>query len=71
MAFSNKYGRINIPGIGEDEPVFILRAQDKLAIWTIEMYRILCESHGAKVSETLGGIIEAFKNWSGPKKLPD
>ena len=32
MAISGKYGRVNIPEIGADEPVFILRAQDKLAV---------------------------------------
>ena len=31
MAVSGKYGKLDIPKIGEDEPVFILRAQDKLA----------------------------------------
>ena len=27
MASSGKYGNIQIPGIGADEPVFVLRAQ--------------------------------------------
>jgi hypothetical protein len=31
MAVSTKYGKVDIPKIGGDEPVFILRAQDKLA----------------------------------------
>ncbi|UCD78894.1 MAG: hypothetical protein JSW26_26415 [Desulfobacterales bacterium] len=31
MAISGKYGKLDIPKIGEDEPVFILRAQDRLA----------------------------------------
>jgi len=29
MAVSTKYGNVDIPKIGVDEPVFILRAQDK------------------------------------------
>jgi len=31
MALSLKYGKIDIPRINDGEPVFILRAQDKLA----------------------------------------
>ena len=31
MALSEKYGELGIPRISEDEPVFILRAQNKLA----------------------------------------
>lgn len=31
MAISTKYGKVDIGNIGEEEPVFILRAQDKLA----------------------------------------
>lgn len=30
MAISGKYGKLSIPKVGADEPVFILRAQDKL-----------------------------------------
>ena len=48
MAISGKYGKVNIPRIGSEEPVFILRAQDKLAGTTIEMYRLLANSHGVK-----------------------
>jgi len=31
MAVSGKYGKVSIPKIGDDEPIFILRAQDNLA----------------------------------------
>ena len=31
MAISGKYGKLDIPKIAADEPVFILRAQDLLA----------------------------------------
>lgn len=71
MAVSKKYGKVDIPGIGEEEPVFILRAQDLLAPWAIEVYRILCASHGAKAHEGLKEVIEAFKGWPGKRKLPD
>ncbi len=71
MAVSGKYGKIDIPGIEEDEPVFILRAQDKIASAAIEMYRSLAVSHGAPVAENLGEEIEKFLNWRGPVKIPD
>jgi hypothetical protein len=71
MALSKKYGRIDIPKIGEEEPVFILRAQDRLAAVTIEMYRSLAASHGAPVAASLEKELEAFRNWKGKKKLPD
>ena len=39
MGLSGKYGQVNIPKVGLNEPVFILRAQDKLAVAAMEMYR--------------------------------
>jgi hypothetical protein len=71
MAQSGKYGKLNIPKIGEDEPVFVLRAQDKLAEAAIEMYRALVRSHGSPMAETLQEEIDRFLRWAGPKKIPD
>lgn len=71
MAVSTKYGKVDIPRIGVDEPVFILRAQDKLAEATIGMYRILAASHGSKLADSLDREIKAFRKWQGVKKLPD
>jgi flavorubredoxin len=71
MAISEKYGKIDISRIGDDEPVFILRAQDKLAEHTSEMYRSLAASHGAPVAEKIQAAIEAFESWGGSRKLPD
>ena len=71
MALSGKYGKLSIPRLGEDEPVFILRAQDKLAEAAIAMYRILVGSHGSKLTDSLDREIEAFRKWQGAKKLPD
>jgi hypothetical protein len=71
MALSGKYGKVNIPNVGEDEPVFILRAQDKLAESAIEMYRSLVGSHGSPLADELQKEIDAFRRWRGPKKMPD
>lgn len=38
MAQDSKYGKIDIEGIPDDEPIFILRAQDKAAPQTINQY---------------------------------
>lgn len=71
MAVSGKYGRLNIPKIGDDEPVFVLRAQDRLAVFAVEMYGVLAVSHGSSVVEGLENEINAFQNWSGSRKIPD
>jgi len=71
MALSGKYGKIDIPKMVEDEPVFIIRAQDKLAEHAIEMYRALAASHSAPVADTLQKAIDSFRPWSGQKKTPD
>jgi hypothetical protein len=71
MAVSDKYGKIDIPKIADDEPVFVLRAQDRLAAYAIEMYRALAASHGSPVVEKLQAVIEDFRSWDGSKKLPD
>jgi hypothetical protein len=65
MAVSSKYEKINIPSIGEDEPVFILRAQDRLATAAVEMYGALSNSHNAPVVKTLQEEIENFRNHGG------
>lgn len=71
MGVSTKYGKVNVPKIGDDEPVFILRAQDKLAEMAIGMYKLLAASHGSKLADSLDREIRAFQRWQGVKKLPD
>ncbi|MFW6125738.1 MAG: hypothetical protein ACOC58_01410 [Chloroflexota bacterium] len=71
MALSGKYGKVDIPQIAADEPVFILRAQDKLAEAAIGMYQLLAASHGATLASSLDREIAAFRQWTGPKKIPD
>ncbi len=71
MAISGKYGKIDIPGIGPDEPVFVLRAKDKLAAPTLRIYRELAESHLSPVIGGLDDEIQRFQEWEGLKELPD
>ena len=71
MAISGKYGKIDIRKIGEDEPVFILRAQDRLADGIIEIYKVITSMHGSTLGEELDKEIERFRSWRGPKKMPD
>ena len=71
MAVSGKYGKLEIPKVGEDEPVFILRAQDKLSEFAIKMYQTLAASHRAGVAEDVQKEIGLFRDWKGRKKLPD
>jgi len=51
--------------------VFVLRAQDQLAMYAIEMYQLLSASHGASVSRSLDDEITSFKHWQGRKRTPD
>jgi len=71
MAISGKYGNVSIPHVGDNEPVFILRAQDKLALAAIEMYKILAETNDADVASRLDDQIETFRRWGGRRKTPD
>jgi hypothetical protein len=71
MAVSGKYGQVNIPKVGVGEPIFILRAQDKLAVAALEMYQALVRSHSSSLADTVKKEIERFERWGGPKKIPD
>ncbi len=71
MALSGKYGKVDIPKIASDEPVFILRAQDALAATAIRMYQLLAESHGRPLAGELEKQVEAFRKWQGKRKMPD
>ena len=71
MAVSSKYGKVNISKIGENEPVFILRAQDELAESAIRMYQSLAASHESKIAKSLDKEIDTFHKWPGVKKFPD
>ncbi len=71
MAVSGKYGKIDIPRIPDDEPVFILRAQDALAEGTIEIYKVIAAMHNSPITDGLEEEMERFRNWKGRRKMPD
>lgn len=77
MAISLKYGKLDIPGIGEDEPVFILRAQDKTAADNLDGYSLNASLAGCKgdLIGMMDDVEEQFENWqeanSNLVKLPD
>lgn len=49
MGIDGKYGRVTTEfgTIGEDEPVVVFRAQDKLLPKLLKIYKILCELAGS------------------------
>jgi hypothetical protein len=71
LALSGKYGKLEIPRIAAGEPVFILRAQDVLAVTVVQMCQLLASSHGRAIAGDLEKVIQSFKAWSGSKKMPD
>jgi hypothetical protein len=60
-----KYGQIDIPGIGDDEPVFVLRGRDSLALTTLEFYTLKAEESdvGSSILDGLDGVSEAIYVW--------
>lgn len=65
MADAGKYGQIHVPGVGDDEPVFVLRAQDQLARTTIEAYARLCRRVGLpeEHAEAVEVRADEFERW--------
>ncbi len=74
MARDNKYGQIEIKGLPADEPVFVLRAQDALALPAILQYLHNVQSLGRvddPMVPLLRSTIAQFGNFKGNRKLPD
>jgi len=66
----SKYGPLHIPAVPQNEPVFVLRAQDAHAVYLLFEYQRLVGSHNKEMEERMDLVIARFKAWS-PKKLPD
>ena len=72
MAIDQKYGLVNIPGVPQDEPVFILRGQDAAAAEAILHYAEIAHRVGSEphhVRHILASY-EAVARWPF-KKIPD
>jgi hypothetical protein len=65
MAVTAKYGEVQVPGVPDDEPVFILRAHDVTAMNTLVYYRRECVQLGSPAEHVHGvdGVLEAFGRW--------
>lgn len=74
MAIDNKYGRVTLEhgNIGDDEPVVVFRAQDKLLPKVLAYYRLFCWKAGspavhlALIDDTLR-IIERWQKHNNVK----
>lgn len=82
MAVDARYGKVTVehePGnpLGEDEPVFVLRARDVVAPGTVERYAQDCEFYGAPTEhvESIRRAAVALQKWQDANpdlvKTPD
>ncbi len=67
MAVDRKYGRVELEhgDIGEDEPVFVFRAQDALAVRVLAYYASLCIEAGSPDGHVtgIGTAADEFEAW--------
>lgn len=77
MAQDAKYGQLDIPGIGADEPVFVIRAKDVASAGAIEAYGEVAFACGASESfaVSVGNRADEFRAWQAENqdsvKVPD
>lgn len=77
MSIEGKYGTVitEFGSIGQDEPVFLLRARDALAVKTISDYWIRAIDAGCSqgFQDSLSGVMETFLAWQeeNETKVPD
>ena len=74
MAIDSKYGRVTFErgNISENEPVFVLRAQDLLADGAILYYAKLVKESGGNMAlvEAIMEVADKFCDWQ-TRKMPD
>jgi hypothetical protein len=67
MAIDRKYGHVTLERgtIGHDEPVFVLRAQDRLAVPLLQTYMHMCGQGGSPEAHLamIEGDIRKFGRW--------
>jgi hypothetical protein len=77
MAIDRKYGRVTLEHghIGEDEPVVVFRATDKLLPKVLAYYRLFCWKAGSprRHLELIDDSLQAVEGWQqqNPAKTPD
>jgi hypothetical protein len=77
MPIDNKYGRVTLEhqrNVGDDEPVIVFRAQDRLLPKLLKVYRYFCDLAGSPQNH-LAAVDEAarvIKEWqtNNPTKTP-
>lgn len=65
MPHDTKYGPVTIPGIPDDEPIFILRAQDAASVSTLQAYTEGCRSWGSPPAhiDNAVAVTDRFDAW--------
>jgi hypothetical protein len=77
MAVDRKYGRVTLEhgNIGEDEPVVVFRAQDRLLPKVLAYYRLFCWKAGSprRHLEIIDNSLADVEAWQGANepKTPD
>jgi hypothetical protein len=75
MGYDPKYGKITLekkPDIPDDEPLFVLRGQDKLAAGLVEQYAInrFYATGDLETTQEIMKQADAMRKWP-VKKVPD
>lgn len=74
FADAGKYGAIETETIPPHEPVFLIRAQDSVALFALEAYAAAADTAGAPEDhvEGVGDRIQEFREWQArhPIKVP-
>jgi hypothetical protein len=67
MGIDRKYGTVTLEhgSVGDDEPVFVFRAQDGLTTLALRHYQSLCRESGSPYHhlEGIGDAIAEFLRW--------
>lgn len=77
MAIDMKYGEIDITGIPDDEPVFVIRAKDQASVNSIKDYFVNAYRAGATEDFAKAGdsVVLVFEDWQESNrervKVPD
>lgn len=77
MGIDGKYGRVTTEfgNIGDDEPVVVFRAQDRLLPKLLKIYKILCELAGSPQHhlDLIHGAAMTVKAWQAdhPHRTPN